>query len=201
LFEIFGNRHGISNILLIREEGGNMQHADAKPDNSQATECRVSKWRFRTALLLLLATIGATCAADRQMFAKGKPDSWKEIEGAMLKVNNLPVKDWNVYQVRKKSDPLLFQMGNRFLLIDIHDKQLFELDPSKIEHKSGNLLWDSSDHPASPLATSGWINNDIGGAFRIGAKIDSEGRVFDLQLPHPTNIASLPPRVATQRRR
>ena len=105
------------------------------------------------------------------------------------------------YQVGKKSDPLLFQMGNRFLLIDIHDKQLFELDPSKIEHKSGNLLWDSSDRPTSPLATSGWINNDIGGALRIGAKIDSESRVFDLQLPHATNIASNPPRVATQRRR
>jgi hypothetical protein len=58
-----------------------------------------------------------------------------------------------------------------------------------------------SEHPTSPLATSGWINNDIGGAFRIGAKIDSEGRVFDIQLPHPTNIASLPPRAATQRRR
>jgi hypothetical protein len=138
--------------------------------------------------------------ADGSAFAKSKPESWKAIEDALLRVNDVPVKDWSVYQAGKKTDPLLLQMGSRFLLIEIHERKLFELDPTKIEHKSEDVVWDPANRPANPLATSDWIENDIGGAYRIGAKIDGEGRVLDLQLPHPPNIGALPARTATPRR-
>lgn len=162
---------------------------------------RYSTPRLLKILFLLLACIGAVCATNGRIFAKSKPVSWKPITDALLRINDAPVKDWGVYQAGKKTDPLLLQMGNRFLLIEIHDRQLFELDPSKVQSKSEDLLWDPSDRPANPLPTSEWEENDIGGAFRIDAKIDAEGRVLDLQLQHPPDIGLLPSRTVTPRHR
>jgi hypothetical protein len=45
------------------------------------------------------------------------------------------------------------------------------------------------------------VEHDVGGAFQIGAKIDSESRSLDLQLPHPPNIGDLPARSATPAQR
>jgi hypothetical protein len=106
--------------------------------------------------LPLLAAIVTMIAFDRGAAAKGKPVSWKGIDDALLRVNDNPVKVWGVFQAGNKRDPLVLQMGNRFLLIKIHDKQIFEIDPSKVQVKTDEILWDPSDHPTDPLATSDW---------------------------------------------
>jgi hypothetical protein len=152
------------------------------------------------AAVLLAAAVAASLSAGWAL-AKGKPVSWKPIEDALLRVNNVAVKDWSVYQTSKKRDPLLLQMGNRFLLIAVHDRQVFEVDPSKVEQKPDDLLWDPSDHPAHPLSTSEWTAADIGAAFRINAKIDAENRVLDLELPHPPDVGDLPVQTTGQKRR
>jgi hypothetical protein len=147
----------------------------------------------------LIAIIGAVCFSAAPAFvpalrAKDKPVSWKALSDALLRVNDEPLKDWNVYQEGKKNDPLLLQLGPRFLLLEVHDQQIFEIDSSKIGHKAEELLWDPSNHPAKPLASSEWTMRDVGAAYRISIKLDSESRVLDLQLPHPLNIGDLPAR-------
>jgi hypothetical protein len=143
--------------------------------------------------------IGAGCLSAGPVFApalqaKDKPVSWKSISDALLRVNDEPLKDWNVYQAGKKNDPLLLQLGTRFLLLEVRDQKMFEIDPSTIKHSSDEVVWDPSDHPAKPLATSEWTTRDVGAAYRISIKLDSESRVLDLQLPHPLNIGDLPAR-------
>lgn len=152
--------------------------------------------------LMLLAAVGAMFASGGGTFAKGKPVSWKVIDDALFRVNDAPVKDWGVYQTGKKRDPLLLQMGNRFLLIRIHDRQLFEVDPTKVQHKTDELLWDPSDHPAQPLATSDWDASDTEAVFRIRAKISTEDRLLDIELPHPLDLSGMSPHspAATRRR-
>lgn len=166
---------------------------------------------FCAAVLILLTVI--ICGAAGQAAAKSKAVSWKAIEDALLRVNDSPVKDWGVYQAGRKTDPLLLQMGNRFLLIEIHERRIFEIDPSKVEHKTAtehkdgivreadDLIWDPANCPAMPLVTSDWVEHDVGGAFQISAKIDAESRNLDLQLPHPPNIGDLPARSATPAQR
>jgi len=131
-----------------------------------------------------LLTVGPTHAAD-------KPVTWKRIRQALLRVDDQPVKNWNVYQQNKKGDPLLLEMNNRFLLIQVHDRKVFELSPAKIERKSNELLWDPAGLPAEPLATSDWVIKDVGFAYRIGARLVAEKRVLDLQLPHPMDLRYL----------
>jgi hypothetical protein len=132
--------------------------------------------------------------------AKNKPLSWRPIEDALLRVNDAPPKEWGAYRTGKKNEPLLLQIGNRYLLIQSRDHRVFELDPEKIEHKTGELLWSPADRRAKPLATSDWMVDDIGAAFVIKVKLDDENAV-DLQLPHPPEIGNLPQQPPTQSRR
>jgi len=150
-------------------------------------------------LWVLGAVFGSFLAAR----AKDKPLSWKPIEDALLRVNDAPPKEWGVYRTGKKNEPLLLQIGNRFLLIEVHNRHVFQLDLSKIEHKSGELLWSPADRPATPLPTSDWLADDIGAAFVIKVKLQSENALVDLQLPHPPEVGSLPdrpPKEQTRRR-
>jgi hypothetical protein len=133
------------------------------------------------------------CALLRpaQALAADKPVAWKPIQQALLRVDDQPVKNWNVYLQNKKGDPLLLQMGNRFLLIQVHERKIFELAPARIEHKGAELLWDPAYLPAEPLATSNWIIRDVGFAYRIDVRLAAENRVVDLQLPHPMDLRYL----------
>jgi len=135
--------------------------------------------------------------------AKDKPLSWKSIDEALLRVNDAPPKEWELYRTGKKNDPLILQLGTRFLLIESHDHRIFELDPAKVEHKKDELLWSLSDRPAEELATSDWVVDDIGAAFAIQVKLEKENARFDLQLPHPQDVGNLPshPQAPTTRRR
>jgi hypothetical protein len=151
--------------------------------------------------LLILGVIATSVAApvpSGSAFAKDKPLSFKPIEDALLRVNDAPPKDWGVYRTGKKNEPLLLQIGNRFLLLEINNQQVFELDPSKIQHKNGELLWSPSDRPDKPLATSDWTADDIGAAFVIKVKLQNENALVDLQLPHPPNVGGLPARAPAQ---
>jgi hypothetical protein len=122
---------------------------------------------------------------------KDKPITWKPITQALLRVDDQAVKDWNVYQENKKGDPLLLQMGNRYLLIQVHERKVFDLAPAKIDRKGAELLWDAANLPSEPLASTDWLIKDVGFAYRIGMRLVAENRVLDLQLPHPMDLRYL----------
>jgi hypothetical protein len=120
-----------------------------------------------------------------------KSVTWKPIKEALLRVNDQPVKNWNVYEENKKGDPLLLEIGDRFLLVEIHDRKVFDLATPKIEHKGAELLWDPAALPAEPLATSDWLIKDVGFAYRIDFQLLAEKHLVDLQLPHPMDLRYL----------
>lgn len=120
-----------------------------------------------------------------------KSVTWKPIKEALLRVNDQPVKNWNVYEENKKGDPLLLEIGDRFLLVEIHDRKVFDLATPKIEHKGAELLWDPAALPTEPLATSDWLIKDVGFAYRIDFQLLAEKRLVDLQLPHPMDLRYL----------
>lgn len=149
---------------------------------------------------ILLAALGAAFASGGATFAKEKPASWKIIEDALFRVNDQPVKEWGVFQTGKKVDPLLVQMNNRFLLIKIHDKEVFEVDPAKVQRKADELLWDPSDHPSQPLAITDWYADDTEAVFLIRAKLTAEDHLLDIELPHQLDLSGMSPHATTRRR-
>jgi len=159
----------------------------------------MSKKRLIVGLILLGAGFTLFAAAGTAL-AKDKPVVWKGIDDALLRVNDAPVKDWGVFQTGKKRDPLLVQIGNRFLLIKIHDREIFEVDPGKVERKSDELRWAPDNHPAQPLAISDWDAGDMEAVFRIRAKITTEGRLLDVELPHQLDLSGMSPHAASSSR-
>ena len=153
---------------------------------------RRSSWLLAAFLAILTLPISAAA----------KPTPWKEIKEALLRINDAPVKEWAVFEAGKKHDPLLLQLGERYLLIAVHDRKIYEVEGAKIGHKGDDLLWDPGDHPSQAIPTSGWGESDVGTAFRIEAKIEAENSLIVLDLPHPPDIGALPLRVpATGQRR
>ena len=154
-----------------------------------------SRGRLRRGICLSAVLALISCVFTLAEFGfsteREKSVSWKPIKEALLRVNDQPVKNWNVYEENKKGDPLLLEIGDRFLLVEIHDRKVFDLATPKIEHKGAELLWDPAALPTEPLATSDWLIKDVGFAYRIDFQLLAEKRLVDLQLPHPMDLRYL----------
>lgn len=135
-----------------------------------------------TLAVLALAVGTAARAADKDKIV------WRPIPDAMLQVDSRALKEWNVFQTGKKIDPLLVQLGGRYLLIYASKMEVYELKPEQLEHKGEDLLWRESDKPAKPMATSDWSTKDVGSAVRILVKLADEGRMLNIQTPKMPDV-------------
>jgi hypothetical protein len=148
---------------------------------------------LRIPFAALLATLlaAAILVSPAPAPAKGKPLDWKQAGAALLRIDDHPAAEWNLYQVNKKNDLLLLKIDTRFLLIDIPRHQIFEIDPSKIEHKGEILRWDPDDRPDKPLETADWLIKDVGDGYRYRARLVAENHVLDVQIPHPLDLRNI----------
>ena len=131
---------------------------------------------------LCLVLVSVSQSADKEKIV------WKSIPDAILQVDSRAPKIWNVYQVGKKTDPLLLQLGSRYLVIYVRNMEVYEIKPEQLGHKGEDLLWRESDKPAKPVATSDWKTKDVGSAFRILIKLADEGRLLDIQIPQMPDL-------------
>ena len=125
---------------------------------------------------------GVSRAADKEKIV------WKSIPDAILQVDSRAPKVWNVFQAGKKFDPLLLQLGSRYLVIYVRNMEVYEIKPEQLEHKGEDLLWREADKPAKPVATSDWSIKDVGSASRILVKLAGEGRLIDIQIPQMPDL-------------
>jgi len=132
-------------------------------------------------ILLLLLTTNSR-AADKDKIV------WKSVPNAILQVDSRAPKLWNVFQAGKKFDPLLLQLGSRYLVIYVRNMEVFELKPELLEHKGEDLLWRETDKPAKPTATSDWSIKDVGSASRILLKLADEGRMINIEIPQMPDL-------------
>src|SRR5215472_19326488 len=86
------------------------------------------------AACLLVLAAGAV-AADKEAIV------WKPIQDAILQIDSRAPKEWNVYQPGKKFDPLLLQIGSRYLVIYVRNEQVYELKPEQLQRRGDDLLW------------------------------------------------------------
>lgn len=138
--------------------------------------------RRRSRRLLRVIGLGFACAltlraADRL--------TWKPVTEAVLKVDDQPAKLWNVYQAAKKSHLLLIQLGQRFLMLNTKAREAYELNPASLKRSGKDLNGPMPGKFDKRLASSGWLAHDVGPAEMIRVRLDAEGRVLEVQLPHP----------------
>jgi hypothetical protein len=138
--------------------------------------------KFGTLAAMLLAFAASSRATEKDKIV------WKAIPNAILQVDSRAPKEWNVFQAGKKTDPLLVQLGLRYLVIYVHNMEVYELKPEQLEHKGDDLLWRETDKPAKPTATSDWSTKDVGSATRILVKLSGEGRMINIEIPHVPDL-------------
>lgn len=154
------------------------------PEAYRRTDCRAALLGFACALLLTLAPL-ATGAADSNIH-------WQSVMQAQVKVDQTTPLTWGVYQAQGKKDKpdkklanlVLVLLGHRYLLIDIKEKQVYEV-PLKELHLQANAI-DSGDLLASSsmVPTSDWVWRDVGPAELYRIKMGDWGRILQLTLPH-----------------
>ena len=136
----------------------------------------ISSRQARTLAVLWCALATGLSAADKDRIV------WKPIPDAILQIDSRAPKVWNVFQPGKKFDPLLLQLGSRYLVIYVRNMEIYEIKPEQLQHKGDDLVWRETDKPAKPVASSDWSTKDVGSASRVLVKLSDEGRTIDIEL-------------------
>ena len=162
------------------------------------------------ALAVCLAT--GTVAAEKIV--------WKPVKEAVLRIDDKPARQWNLYQAEKKEHLLLVELGVRYLMLDVKAREVWELEPGALARKGNELIWEkkeitaeaprqnaSGQAPAQSeeekekiagatgtgmklLTSEEWSIRDVGRADRYRLKLSAEGRVLDVQVAHPLSRRS-----------
>jgi len=158
----------------------------------------LSGWPVLLALLVAQVRVSAEPAHERV--------TWKPVAAAVLKMDERPVKLWNVYRGEKKGHLILVQLGQRYLMLDTRAQEVWEIDAAALKRKGEELLWERREklgaeeqtprggrqaEKSAPekapgpkaLPTEGWTIRDAGRARIVRVKLTAEGRVLEVQLP------------------
>jgi hypothetical protein len=78
---------------------------------------------------------------------------------------------------------LLVHLWKRYLLNEIADEEVYDIDPQKVKPQGENVEWAYSDQPEQPIEISEWKERNVGPVQRIRFRFGTKGHVLELQLP------------------
>jgi hypothetical protein len=105
------------------------------------------------------------------------------VEFAIVKLNDVPPISWNMYHTDKKGVVLL-HLWKRYLLINMLDEEVYDIDPQKVKNAGDSVEWSYSDLPLKPIDTPDWRERDIGTMERIRFKLGGpDHHYLELQIP------------------
>ena len=111
-----------------------------------------------------------------------KKQAWKPVQFAIVRFNDDAPKSWNIYHAEKRG-VLLVRLWKRYMLVNIADQEVYDVDPEKVQAQGENVEWSLADRPDQPVETSEWKIRDVGPVQRIKFRFGKNGSVLDIQLP------------------
>lgn len=111
-----------------------------------------------------------------------KKQAWKPVQFAIVRFNDDAPKSWNIYH-GEKHGVLLVRLWKRYMLVNIADQEVYDIDPEKVKAQGENVEWSAADLPDQPVETSEWKIRDVGPVQRIRFRFGKNGSVLDIQLP------------------
>lgn len=133
--------------------------------------------RFSLAVLVL----GAVSLAAPGLHAQEK-EVWKPVPFLIVRYNDEAPKDWNVYHSDRKG-LLLLRLWKRYLLIDVSEQEVYDIDPQKIKAQGENVEWSLADVPDFVVHTSEWKARSAGPVERVRFRFGTSGNFLEIQLP------------------
>ena len=129
---------------------------------------------------LLVATFAYSVHA--QTVQAEKKSVWKPVPFAILKFNETAPKSWNIYHSEKRGT-ILVRLWKRYLLMDLEEQEVYDIDPEKIKAQGDNVEWSNASIPDNPIEVSEWKQRNVGQLERIRFRFGKDGHFLDVQLP------------------
>lgn len=112
-----------------------------------------------------------------------KTTEWKSVSFAIVRFNDEAPQSWNIYHTSKRG-VLLVRLWKRYLLVNVADGEVFDIDPHTVTAQGDSVEWSTTDTPAEPLEISDWRVRDVGPVQRVRFRLGKNpGHILELQLP------------------
>ena len=131
-------------------------------------------------LLILTSTLAVSSLYS------GEKVVWKPVKFAILRFNDDAPASWNMYHGGKRG-VLLVRLWKRYMLVDVNEQEVYEVDPTTVKAQGENVEWSPSDVPNQPVETSEWKVRDVGPMERVRFRFGKNGSYLDIQLPMLAN--------------
>jgi hypothetical protein len=157
------------------------EHLDRRATSNSSRRGKV----IASAFALAWTTLLIVPSGGRGAPAPGKSITWKPIRDAIFKMDEKPVRGWNLFHAEKekKEHRLLLKLGSRYLMFNAELRQIVEYDPAGFTPKGDSMEMARDAKPLKTVPTEDWILRDAGATSIIHAKLKEEGRVVEIQLP------------------
>ncbi len=142
-------------------------------------------WRLDYALrAVLLATLFTTPAdwLRAQAPEASKSEEWKSVSFAIVRYNDEAPQSWNIYHTTKRG-VLLVKLWKRYLLVNLPEQLVFDIDPHTVKPQGNGVEWSSADAPNEPIEIADWKERNVGPVQRIRFRLGKNGHILELQLP------------------
>src|SRR5882724_6102737 len=123
-------------------------------------------------LALVLALSASSRAAERSL--------WKPVAFAIVKFNGEAPKSWNMYHTEKKG-LLLVHLWKRYLLLNMKEQEVYELDPQTVKPHGEDVEWSNADALDQPLEISEWKERNVGRLLRVSFRLGKDGHILELR--------------------
>lgn len=114
--------------------------------------------------------------------AAGETSVWKPVQFAIVRYNDDAPASWNIYHGEKRG-VLLVRLWKRYMLVNVQDQEVYDIDPDKVKAQGENVEWSQSDVPDQPIETAEWKVRDVGPVQRVRFRFGKTGNFLDIQLP------------------
>jgi hypothetical protein len=107
---------------------------------------------------------------------------WKPVQFAILRYNDDAPASWNIYHGEKRG-VLLVRLWKRYMLVNVQEQEVYDIDPEKVKAQGENVEWSQSDIPDQPIETTEWKVRDVGPMQRVKFRFGKAGNFLDIQVP------------------
>jgi hypothetical protein len=141
-----------------------------------------SRMPFPSVLVALLIALFSCPLRAAQTTEASKPVEWKSVTFAIVRFNDEAPASWNIYHTSKRG-LLLVKLWKRYLLVNVPEHQVFDIDPRTVKPQGDGVQWSSSDIPEEPLGITEWKDRNVGPVQRIRFRLGKDGHILELQIP------------------
>jgi len=132
--------------------------------------------------LVFLLAFSSLARAQRQPQAETKKLTWHTLEFAIVRFNENAPNSWNIYHSEKKG-VFLVRLWKRYLLVNVQDEEVYDIDPQKIKVNGDSAEWSYADMPDKPIETPDFVERNVGNMERIRFRLGKDGHFLELQIP------------------